>query len=65
MEKKKEEEKDFWDNMDNILKEAAKKAIAETHAAGRASTHGDSQGIYHLYPGGKKEYIKLYGDDEN
>jgi hypothetical protein len=59
-----EKEKDFWGNLDKVLEEAAQKAIAETYAAGRASTHGDSKGIYHLYPDGKKEYIKLYGDDE-
>lgn len=59
-----EKEKDFWDNLDKVFKEAAQKAITETHAAGRASTHGDSKGIYHLYPDGKKEYIKLYGDEK-
>lgn len=56
--------KKIWElndeEMDAIVKEAARKAIAETHAAGRPSTHGDDKGIYRLYPDGHKEYIELY-----
>jgi hypothetical protein len=56
--------KKIWElsdeEMDVIVKEAARKAIAETHAAGRPSTHGDDNGIYRLYPDGRKEYIELY-----
>jgi len=47
-----------------VAQEAARKAIAETHAAGRPSTHGDEKGVYQLYPDGHKEYIKLYGEEE-
>lgn len=47
-----------------LFAEATRRAIEETHAAGRPSTHGDAKGVYHLYPDGRKEYIKLYGDDE-
>ncbi|MBP2629441.1 MAG: hypothetical protein H6Q70_69 [Firmicutes bacterium] len=47
-----------------MFAEATRKAIAETHAAGRPSTHGDAKGVYHLYPDGHKEYIKVYRDDE-
>jgi len=43
---------------------AVKKAIADTHAAGRPSTHGDEKGVYRLYPDGHKEYIKLYGEEK-
>ncbi|RPJ74617.1 MAG: hypothetical protein EHM20_10310 [Alphaproteobacteria bacterium] len=47
-----------------VVQEATRKAIAETHAAGRPSTHGDEKGVYQLYPDGHKEYIKLYGEEE-
>lgn len=47
-----------------VAREAARKAIADTHAAGRPSTHGDEKGVYQLYPDGRKEYIKLYGEEE-
>lgn len=50
------------EEMDEIVRAAAKKAIAETHAAGRPSTHGDDKGIYRLYPDGHKEYIEVYAD---
>ena len=43
-----------------IFGEATRKAIAETHAAGRPSCHGDNKGVYNLYPDGTKKYIKLY-----
>jgi len=46
-----------------VVQEATRKAIAETHAAGRPSTHGDEKGVYQLYPDGHKEYIKLYGEE--
>lgn len=56
--------KEIWelnsDEWDALMKKAAKKAIEETHAAGRPSTHGDDVGVYHLYPDGRKEYIKEY-----
>jgi hypothetical protein len=45
---------------DALVGEAAKKAIAETHGAGRPSTHGDEKGVYLLYPDGRKEYIEVY-----
>lgn len=57
--------KEFWklrEELDAFFKEAAKAAIAETHAAGRPSAHGDEKGLYLLYPDGHKEYIKLYGE---
>ncbi|MGB9131361.1 MAG: hypothetical protein WCB90_01950 [Methanosarcina sp.] len=47
-----------------VAREAVRKAIADTHAAGRPSTHGDKKGVYQLYPDGRKEYIKLYGEEE-
>lgn len=60
--------KKIWEmtneEMDLIVKQAAKKAIAETHAAGRPSTHGDDKGVYQLYPDGRKDYIKLYEVNE-
>lgn len=60
--------KNIWElsneEMDEIMKEVGRKAIAETHAAGRPSTHGDNKGVYHLYPDGHKEYIKEYGKDK-
>ena len=45
---------------EKIFGEATRKAIAETHAAGRSSCHGDNLGVYNLYPDGTKKYIKLY-----
>ena len=54
------------EEMEKIFGEATRKAIAETHAAGRPSCHGDNKGVYELYPDGTKKYIKLYekGDFE-
>ncbi len=49
---------------EKCLGEATRKAIAETHAAGRSTAHGDSKGVYLLYPDGHKEYIKLYEEKE-
>lgn len=51
-------DKASWEQFDEVFKDAAKKAIAETHKAGRPSVHGDEKGIYNLYPDGRKEYIK-------
>lgn len=48
------------DEKEALLKEAAEEAIAEAHAAGRPTTHGDEKGVYRLYPDGHKEYIKRY-----
>ena len=48
---------------EKIFGEATRKAIAETHAAGRPSCHGDNLGVYNLYPDGTKKYIKLYEKD--
>ena len=42
---------------EKIFGEATRKAIAETHAAGRPSCHGDNLGVYNLYPDGTKKYI--------
>lgn len=53
------------EEMEALFAEAARKAIAETHAAGRPSTHGYAKGIYHLYPDGHKEYIELDGEEKN
>ena len=54
------------EEQEKIFGEATRKAIAETHAAGRPSCHGDNKGVYELYPDGTKKYIKLYekGDFE-
>lgn len=59
------EKKDFWDEMDSAMEKAAKKAIDETHTAGRPSYHGDGKGEYYLYPDGHKEYVKLYEDKKS
>lgn len=60
--------KKFWEatkeEKEAMFAEATREAIAETHAAGRPSTHGDEKGVYHLYPDGRKEYIKLYEDEK-
>ncbi len=40
-----------------LLKRAAGEAIAKAHGAGIATTHGDDEGAYRLYPNGEKEYI--------
>ena len=40
-----------------IFGEATRKAIAETHAAGRPSCHGDNLGVYNLYPDGTKNIL--------
>lgn len=59
--------KPFWEmnkeEQETLLAEGTKKAIAETHAAGRSTTHGDDKGVYNLYPDGRKEYIKLYKEE--
>lgn len=52
---------DFTKLLDQAFRDAVKKAISETHDAGRPTTHGDQEGVYHLYPNGTKEYISLYG----
>ncbi len=43
---------------EKALGEVTKKAIAEHHKAGRATTHADVKGIYKLFPDGRKEYVK-------
>ena len=40
-----------------ILEKATRKAIMETHAAGRPSCHGDNLGVYNLYPDGTKNIL--------
>lgn len=45
---------------ERLFQEAVREEIAEHHAAGRPTTHGDGKGVYRLYPDGRKEYIKLY-----
>lgn len=54
--------KKIWEftneEMDALVSDAAKKAVTETHEAGRPSTHGDEKGVYHLYQDGRKEHIK-------
>ena len=53
----------IWEWMQNadlaerIFAKAVKKAIAETHALGLPTAHGDNNGLYYLYPDGHKEYI--------
>lgn len=49
---------------ETLLSEVGKTAIAEAHALGLATTHGDEKGIYKLYPDGHKEYTKLYTKEE-
>ena len=48
------------DEKEALLKEATEEAIAETHAAGYPTAHGDERGVYLLYPDGHREYIKRY-----
>ena len=43
--------------------EATRKAIAETHAAGRPSCHGDNKGVYNLYPDGTKNILNYTKKD--
>ncbi len=52
------------DEIEALLKEAAAEAIAEAHAAGRPTTHGDEKGVYRLHPDGHKEYIKRYVEND-
>ena len=52
------------DEKEALLKEAADEAIAEAHAGGRPTIHGDAKGVYALYPDGHKEYIKRYDPQE-
>lgn len=60
----KDKKDNFWDLTDaqqaERLAERGKQIIAETHAAGRPTTHGDSRGVYQLYPDGHRQYIKRY-----
>ncbi len=49
---------------EKLFGEATRKAISETHEAGRPSCHGDNKGVYELYPDGTKKYIKLYEEDK-
>lgn len=54
--------KTFWEmnkaQQEQFLAEAAKEAIAKTHAAGRPTTHADEDGrLYKLYPDGKRVYV--------
>lgn len=46
------------------LAKATHNAIAETHASGRPSAHGDEKGVYELYPEGRRKYIKMYEDQK-
>lgn len=41
---------------EEIFGRGTKAAIAETHAFGLPTTHGDGKGIYKLYPDGHREY---------
>ena len=43
---------------ETILAEAVEKEIADTHALGLPTTHGDCDGVYDLYPDGRKVYTK-------
>lgn len=43
-----------------LFQKGIKKVIAEQHAAGQPTTHGDDKGVYKLYPDGRKGYTKLY-----
>jgi len=47
------------EELTELFTRATKKAIAEDHAAGRPTTHGNEHGIYKLYPDGRKEYITI------
>lgn len=42
---------------EEIFARAAKKAVEEHHAAGRATCHIDEKGMHLLHPDGRKEYI--------
>lgn len=42
--------------------EAVTEAIAETHALGLPTTHGDGENIFRIYPDGHKEIIEKCGD---
>ena len=48
---------------EKIFGEATRKAIAETHAAGRPSCHGDNLGVYNLYPDGTKNILNYTKKD--
>ena len=51
------------EEMEKIFGEATRKAIAETHAAGRPSCHGDNLGVYNLYPDGTKNILNYTKKD--
>jgi hypothetical protein len=53
------------DEKEALLKEAADEAIAEAHAAGHPTTHGDEKGIYRLYPDGHRKYVKWYPKNDS
>lgn len=56
--------KTIWElpaeDMEARIQAAVKHRVEAIHAAGRSSIHGDDQGVYQLYPDGRKEYIKPY-----
>jgi hypothetical protein len=43
-----------------ILGKATREAIAQAHAVGLPTGHGDGYGLFMLHPDGRKEYIKIY-----
>lgn len=52
------------EELEKILADGIAKEIAETHALGLPTTHGDSHGVYQIYPDGRKVYIKIYSKDK-
>ena len=44
--------------------DATKHAIARIHAAGLPSVHGDTYGLYYIFPDGRKVYEHYLGPDE-
>ncbi|MBP2643976.1 MAG: hypothetical protein H6Q67_1863 [Firmicutes bacterium] len=50
--------------LEQALKNMGKNAIAEAHAKGNPTAHGDAKGTYLLYPDGHKEYIDDEGEDD-
>lgn len=49
---------------EKILAEGTAKRIAKIHARGLPTTHGDINGVYQIYPDGRKVYIKVYSEDQ-
>jgi hypothetical protein len=44
--------------------QATRRAIAQIHAVGLPTVHGDERGIYELYPDGSRVYVDKYDQEE-